>query len=336
MDLSTTYLGLPLSHPVMVGASPLVDDLDTARRLEDAGASALVMHSLFEEQIAQEQFSTLMGLELHAHSHPEALSYLPDPDSWALGSEAYLDRIRRLRASLGIPIIASLNGTSLGGWLAYAQMMEQAGADALELNTYQIASDIYSSSQELEDRLVRLVRALKPTITIPVSVKLSPHHTALPFLASRLLAAGADGIVVFNRFLQPDFDLEEQQLVVRLRLSDPSELLLRLHGLALLHGSYSGSLACSGGVHGPLDAMKAVMAGAHGVQVVSAILQRGPKALTEIRDGMAAWLETHEFADLRQAHGSMSLAKVPNPGAYHRASYMRVLQGWRPEMLPPG
>ncbi|HJU84131.1 MAG TPA: dihydroorotate dehydrogenase-like protein [Holophagaceae bacterium] len=335
MDLSTTYLGLPLTHPVMAGASPLGDDLDVARRLEDAGASALVLHSLFEEQIAQEQFSALMGMELHAESHPEALSYLPDPGSWSHGPEAYLDHIRRLKEALAIPIIASLNGTSLGGWLAYAVMMEQAGADAIELNTYQIASDIYSSSQELEDRLVRIVRSVKPTLGIPVTVKLSPHHTALPFLASRLQAAGADGLVLFNRFLQPDFDLDEQQLVVRLRLSDPSELLQRLHGLALLHGTFSGSLACSGGVHGPLDAMKAVMAGAHGVQVVSAVLQRGPSALTAVRDGLAAWLEGHEFESLAQARGSMSLAKVPNPAAYHRASYMRVLQSWRPEMLPP-
>ncbi|HJW08878.1 MAG TPA: dihydroorotate dehydrogenase-like protein [Holophagaceae bacterium] len=333
MDLSTTYLGLHLTHPIMVGASPLVDDLDVAKRLEDAGASAIVMHSLFEEQIVQEQFSMHLGLELHANAHPEARGYLPTPDSWALGPEAYLNRIRRLRESLDIPVIASLNGTSLGGWLAYASMMEQAGADALELNTYQIASDVYSSSQELEDRLVRIVRTVKPTLGIPVSVKLSPHHTALPFLASRLLAAGADGLVLFNRFLQPDFDLEQQQLVVRLRLSDPSELLLRLHGLAILHGTFGGSLACSGGVHGPLDAMKAVMAGAHGVQVVSAILQQGPAILTQMRDGLAAWLEGHEYESLRQAHGSMSFSKVPDPAAYQRASYMRVLQTWRPDML---
>ena len=334
MDLSLSYLGFELPHPLMAGASPLVDDLDTVRRLEDAGASALVMHSLFEEQITREQFGTYLDRELHAFSHAEASSYLPDPKDFTLGPQTYLEQIRRIKAAVGIPLIASLNGTTPAGWVQYAALMEQAGADALELNTYQVATDPTQPGSLLENQLVALVTQVREAIRIPLAVKLSPSHSSLPHLAKRLSEAGANGLVLFNRFLQPDFDLDSLQLVPRLHLSDSHELLPRLHALAILHGSFPGSLACSGGVHTPEDALKAVMAGAHGVQVVSALLIHGPKYLEALRHGMARWLEAHDYENLRQAHGSMSLHKVPNPHAFERASYMRVLQGWRPELLP--
>lgn len=334
MDLSLSYLGFNLPHPLIVGASPMVDNLDTVRRLEDAGAAALVMHSLFEEQITREQFGTLMDLELHSNAHAEAASYLPETSFFTLGPQTYLEQIRKIKATVAIPVIASLNGTTPSGWVHYGSLMQEAGADALELNTYEIATGPTQSASLLENQLVELVKRVRAEVTIPIAVKLSPTFTSLPNLARRLHEAGADGLVVFNRFLQPDFDLESLQLVPRLFLSDPRELLPRLHALALLHGPFPGSLSCSGGVHEVEDALKAVMAGAHSVQLVSSLLIKGPGHLKTVRQGMAEWLEAREYESLRQAHGSMSLAKVPNPGAYERASYMRVLQGWRPEMLP--
>ncbi len=334
MDLSLNYLGFKLPHPLVVGASPLVDNLDSVRRLEDAGAAAVVMHSLFEEQITREQFGTLLDLELHANAHAEAASYLPDPDAFTLGPQTYLEQIRKIKGAVGIPVIASLNGNTPSGWVHYASLMQEAGADALELNTYDIATDPTQSSALLENQLVELVKRIRAEVTIPLAVKLSPHFTSLPNLSRRLHEAGADGLVLFNRFLQPDFDLESLQLVPRLYLSDGRELLPRLHALALLHGPFPGSLACSGGVHEVEDALKAVMAGAHAVQVVSALLIKGPGYLRTLRQGMAEWLESREYDSLQQAHGSMSFSKVPNPHAFERASYMRVLQGWRPEMLP--
>ncbi len=331
MDLSTTYLGLSLPHPLMAGASPMVDDLGTVRQLEDAGSAAIVMHSLFEEQIAREQFGTLRDLELHSNSNPEAASYLPEPNEFALGPDEYLEQVRRIKAAVTVPVIASLNGTTPSGWLAYAKLIEQAGADALELNVYEVATDPAQTAAALEQRIADTVRAVKAQVKIPVAVKLTPFFSSLPNLARNLEAAGANGLVLFNRMLQPDFDLEQLELVPRMKLSRPSELLLRLHGLAVLHGNFKGSLACSGGVHEASDAVKAVFAGASSVQVVSALLQRGPSFLKHLRTGMAEWLERHEYASLRQGLGSMSLASVPNPHAYQRASYMRVLQGWRPD-----
>ena len=336
MDLSLTYLGLTLPHPLMAGASPLSHDLGFVRRLEDAGTAAIVMSSLFEEQITREQFGTMRDLELHADSNPEARSYLPEPKEFALGPDAYVEQIRRIKAAVAVPVIASLNGTTPGGWTAYAELMEAAGADALELNLYEVATYPAQTAEDVEQRVADTVRLVKSRVTIPVAVKLSPFYTSLPNLAHQLRVAGADGLVLFNRFLQPDFDLENLELVPHLQLSKPSELLLRLHGLAILHGSFKGSLACSGGVHGSHDALKAVFAGASAVQVVSALLGQGPAHLRHLRQGMEEWLERHEYASLRQGLGSMSLAKVPNPSGYERASYMRVLQGWRPESLPEG
>lgn len=334
MDLSINYLGLELAHPLMAGSSPLVNDLGFVRRLEDAGTSAIVMHSLFEEQIAREQFGTVRDLELHSNSNPEARSYLPEPKDFALGPDAYVEQIRRIKAAVAVPVIASLNGTSPGGWTSYAERMEAAGADALELNVYEVATDLLQTAEDVEQRVADTVRAVKSHVTIPVAVKLSPFFSSLPNLAHQLRVAGTDGLVLFNRFLQPDFDLETLELVPHLLLSKPSELLLRLHGLAILFGSFKGSLACSGGVHSAPDALKAVFAGASAVQVVSALLAQGPAHLGQMRQGMSEWLERHEYESLRQGLGSMSLSRVPNPSSYERASYMRVLQGWKPETLP--
>ncbi|MCJ7441762.1 MAG: dihydroorotate dehydrogenase-like protein [Thermoanaerobaculaceae bacterium] len=330
MDLSTTYLGFKLSNPLMPGASPLVDDLDNVKRLEDAGAAAIVMHSLFEEQITHEQLGHLHAVEMHEDSFAEALSYFPRAEEYRLGPEAYLEQIRKIKAMVKVPVIASLNGTSPAGWLDYAKLIEQAGADALELNVYYLATQAWETSESVERRTLEAVRVVKGAVKIPVAVKLSPFYSALANLAKQLDEAGADALVLFNRFYQPDIDVEELEVVPSLQLSDSSELLLRLRWLAILSGHVKGSLACSGGVHSPLDAIKAVMAGAHAVQLVSALLKREPAYLQTVRSGMERWMEEHEYSSLSQMHASMSHQKSPNPQALERANYMRILQGWRP------
>jgi len=329
MDLATTYLGFALPHPLICGASPLVDDLDVVRRLEDAGAAAIVMHSLFEEQITREQIATHHHLEAPADSYAEALSYLPSPPDFRLGPEEYLEQIRRLKAAVAVPVIASLNGSTDGGWLTYARLMQEAGADALELNVYALATDFDVSSELLEKRVLHMLWAMKSAVHVPVAVKLSPFYTALAHFARRLDDLGADGLVLFNRFYQPDFDLDALEVKPVLRLSDSSELLLRLRWLAILAGRLKGSLAVTGGVHTAVDAVKAVMAGADVVQVVSALLKHGPERLASLRAELAAWLTEHEYDSLAQARGSLSLLRCPDPGAHERANYMTILQSWR-------
>jgi dihydroorotate dehydrogenase (fumarate) len=330
MDLSTTYLGLRLPHPLMPGASPLVDDLDDVKRLEDAGAAAIVMHSLFEEQIVREQLATFLHTERHGESFAEAVSFFPSPDRFALGPEEYLEQIGRIKGAVRCPVIASLNGTTLGGWLGYARAMEQAGADALELNVYTIPSDFEEAAGAIEDRTVEMVKAVRGAARIPVAVKLSPYYTSLPQFAKRLDAAGAAGLVLFNRFYQPDIDADGLQVIRGLHLSNSSELPLRLRWLAMLSGRLSTSLAVSGGVHTALDAVKAVMAGAHAVQVVSALLQRGPRYLAALREGLAAWMDEHEYQSLAQLQGCMNMQACPDPSVYERANYMLTLQSWQP------
>ena len=330
MDLKTSYLGLQLAHPLMAGASPLVDDIGMVKRLEDAGASGIVMHSLFEEQITREEQGTLMDMELHANSNAEAVSYFPQPDDFRLGPERYLEQLRRIKEAVAVPVIASLNGTTAAGWLHYAQLMEQAGADALELNVYYIATDAKESAADVEKRTLDVVRTVKAQVKIPVAVKLSPFFSSLAHFAGELEAAGADGLVLFNRFFQPDINVEELLAEPSLQLSGPSDLLLRLRWLAVLHGRIKGSLAVTGGVHDGIGALKAVMAGADAVQMVSALLIHGPERLAQTRATLAEWLEEHEYESLAQARGSMSLLKSPNPQAFTRANYMRILNGWKP------
>ncbi len=329
IDLKTTYLGLELSSPLMPGASPLADGLDSVRRLEDAGAAAIVMRSLFEEQILREEQGALALEAGTAHTSPEAAGYFPAPDEFALGPDAYLAQLARIKAAVRVPVIASLNGTTPAGWLHWASLLEQAGADALELNVYALATDPTEPGASVEDRTLAMVRRVKAAVRIPVAVKLSPFYSSLPHFAERLEAAGADGAVLFNRFYQPDIDPEALEAVPTLHLSDASELLLRLRWLAVLAAQRKCSLACSGGVHAATDAVKAIMAGAHAVQVVSALLQRGPAHLRVLREGLAHWMEEHGYESVAQMTGSMSLARCPDPAAFERANYLRVLQGWR-------
>jgi dihydroorotate dehydrogenase (fumarate) len=273
MDLSTSYLGLQLPHPIMPGASPLVDDLDMVKRLEDAGAAAIVMHSLFEEQIACEKARTAYDFDTRAESFAEATSYFPCRDHFALGPDQYLEQIRRIKDSVSVPVIGSLNGTTPAGWLDYARRIEEAGADALELNLYFIAADLTETGEVVERRAAEIVRTVKAAITIPVAVKLSPFFSSFGHFAQQLDELGVDGLVLFNRFYQPDIDTDNLEVVPRLQLSDSSELLLRLRWTAILSGQLRASLAVTGGVHTAIDVIKAVMTGAHAVQMVSALLQ---------------------------------------------------------------
>jgi dihydroorotate dehydrogenase (fumarate) len=329
MDLSTTYLGLKLPHPLMPGASPLVDELDTVKRLEDAGASAIILRSLFEEQITRERLGMVHHVMVHEESFAEALSYFPKPDEYAFGPERYLEQIRRIKAAVRVPVIGSLNGTTPEGWLSYAHLIEEAGADAIEINFYHVATDARETGADVERRLLEVVRLVKDAVKIPVAVKLSPFFSSIPHLAQQLDALGADGLVLFNRFYQPDIDPEALENVPRLHLSTSAEVLTRVHWLAILSGRVKASLAASGGVHTGIDALKAVMAGAHAVQVVAALLERGPQHLAVILDELRRWLEEHEYDSLRQAQGSMSLLRCPDPEAFERGNYMRILQTWR-------
>lgn len=329
MDLSTSWLGLRLAHPFMPGASPLVDDLGMVRRLEDAGAAAIVMHSLFEEQIEGDISRTEHDVEASAEMFVEAATFFPRPLTFRLGPDAYLEQVRRIRAAVHVPVIASLNGTTLGGWLRYARLLEEAGASALELNLYNVPTDPTVSAEALERRAVSIVAAVKYAVRIPIAVKLSPYFSSLPHFAAALVDAGADGLVLFNRFYQPDFDVDMLDVVPSLRLSDPSELLLRLHWLAILSGQIGVPLAASGGVHLPIHAIKVLMAGASAVQLVSAILQKGPGVLTAMRDAVARWLQEHEYDSVSQVKGSLDFSRCPDPAAFERGNYMRVLQGYR-------
>ncbi len=330
MDLSTRYLGLDLPHPLMPGASPLADDMDAVRRLEDAGAAAIVMRSLFEEQITGEQLATHHFIEDPSESFAEAMSYLPEPPAYHLGPEDYLEQVRRLKDALGVPVIASLNGTTPGGWLRYARLVQEAGADALELNVYRVVTDVRTSAAEIEDHTETLVETIAREVDIPLAVKLSPFYSALPHLAARLARAGARALILFNRFYQADIDLDTLETSPALRLSDSSELLLRIRWLAILSGRVECSLAASGGVHTGHDAAKAVLSGASAVQVVSALLRDGPAQLSRMREEMVRWMEEHEYESLAEMRGAMSLAHCEKPEQLTRANYMRILQSWTP------
>ncbi|MCC7494342.1 MAG: dihydroorotate dehydrogenase-like protein [Fimbriimonadaceae bacterium] len=328
MDLSTKYLGLDLPHPFMPGASKMSEDLDTVRRFEDAGAAAIVLQSLFEEQIVGEQLATYGAVDGRSDAHAEALTYFPTPEAFRLGPEEYLEHVAKIKASCDLPVIGSLNGSSLGGWLDYAKLIEQAGAAALELNAYYLATSINESGEGIEARTVEMVRAVRQAVTIPLAVKLSPFYTSMAHVAQQLCAAGAAGLVLFNRFYQPDIDVEELAVVRSLRLSDSSELLLRLRWLAILSGRLETSLAVSGGVHSHLDAVKSIMCGAHAVQMVSALFLKGPSWLAAVKSDVAQWMESNEYVDLTQMQGSMNLQRCPDTNAYERANYMHVLRSF--------
>jgi dihydroorotate dehydrogenase (fumarate) len=328
MDLSTTYLGLKLPHPLMPGASPLVDDLDTVRRLEDAGAAAIVMHSLFEEQVERSELGMVHGVLVDDPEAPEALAQFPRPEDFPLGPDEYLEQLRRIKATVGVPVSASLNGTTRGGWLRYAQLIEEAGADALELNMSHVSADARDSGADVERRLLEVVRQVRWKVTLPIAVKLSPFYSSLPHVASALDQLGVNGLVLFNRFYQPDIDPEMLLAVPKLTLSTPEELTLRLRWIAILYGRVEASLAASGGVHTGLDVVKTILAGAHAVQVVSALLTRGPAHLVQLRKELARWLEVHDYESLRHAQGELSLIRCAEPEAFERGNYLRILQTW--------
>jgi dihydroorotate dehydrogenase (fumarate) len=328
MDLSTTYLGLKLKHPLIVGASPMVGDIDQVKRLEDAGAAAVVMQSLFEEQLLFEQSAQQSYVDAFENANAEAMSFLPKSGDYVFGPDAYLEQIRKVKAAVKVPVIGSLNGISNSGWLDYSAKIEQAGADALELNVYALPTAADDAAAALEQRLAEMVKHVKGKVKIPVAVKLSPFFTSPVNVASQLVAAGVDGLVIFNRFYQPDIDIEQLEVRHSLELSTSSELRLRLRWLAVLSAKVKTSLAVTGGVHTGSDALKAVMAGASAVQVVSAILKNGPSWIAKTRDEMKVWLESRDYNSLAQALGSMNLARCPDPGIYERGNYMKVLSTW--------
>lgn len=325
MDLSTTYLGLDLPHPLIAGAGPLSDNLDDLRRLEDAGAAAVVLRSLFEEQLRGEEIAAHHALEDHANSFSEASSLLPVADDFAFGPEEYLNHLRMAVDALDIPVMASLNGNTPGGWVDFAGQLADAGAAAIELNLYHLPTDPMRTASAVEADMLEVVRQVKAEVTVPVAAKLSPFFSSLSHFAERLEHAGVDGLVLFNRFYQPDIDTEELAVDPALHLSDRSELLLRLLWLGILSAQRGLSLACTGGVHEVQDALKAVMSGAHGVQVVSALLRGGASHLGVLRDGLSQWLVEHEYESLAQARGSMNLARCPDPAAFTRGNYMHIV-----------
>lgn len=325
VDLSTTYLGLQLKNPVVASASPISKKLGGIRSLEDAGASAVVMYSLFEEQIVQESIALDHYLNRGSDTYAEALTYFPDLENYNVGPEGYLEQIHKAKQVVNIPIIGSLNGVSTGGWVEYAKKIEQAGADALELNMYYVPTDLSLSSQELEQNYVDLVKDVRAQINIPLAVKLSPFYTALPNLASRLSEAGANGLVLFNRFMQPDLDIETLEVTPSLSLSSSSELRLPLRWIAILYSRIQTDLALTSGVHSAQDVLKATMAGASVAMMASELLTNGVQRIGEILTDIQAWMETFEYQSIEQMKGSMSQRAVAEPAAFERANYMKVL-----------
>lgn len=328
VDLATTYLGLKLAHPLVVSPSPLTEDLGNIRRMEDAGAAAIVLHSLFEEQITLESQWLDQHLSAGTESFAESLTYFPDMTSYNLGPEGYLEHVRKAKAAVGIPIIGSLNGTSAGGWIDYAKKIEEAGADALELNIFYIPTDPEMAGAEVEQRYVDLAAKVKASVRIPVAVKLGLYFSSMPNMARRLDQAAVDGLVLFNRFYQPDFDLENLEVFPNLILSSPYELLVRLHWVAILHGRIRADMAVTGGVHSGLDVLKAMMAGARVAMMTSALLRNGIEHLVKVREELVRWMEEHEYESIRQMQGSMSQRSVADPAAFVRANYMRVLSSY--------
>jgi len=328
IDLSTSYLGLRLGNPFMAGASPLGDHLDTVRRLEDAGCAAIVLHSLFEEQISQQDSGRIHHMDPLDRRFTTIVSYFPEPEHYALGPDEYLEHLRKVKAAVGIPVIGSLNGTTGEAWLKYAKLIQQAGADAVELNTYQVVTDLAESAVSVERGLQHIVEDVRRELRIPFAVKLSPFFTAFGNLARELDRAGANGLVFFNRFLQPDIDIRHLAVWPRLELSTSDELLLRLRWLAILRGKVRCPLAVTGGVANPNDGIKAILAGADAVQMVSSILRHGPSYFTLMRDELRRWMESLEFGAVGDIRGRLSLATTEAPGAFERAQYIRTISNW--------
>jgi dihydroorotate dehydrogenase (fumarate) len=319
---------MELANPIVPSASPLTFGLDHMKKLEDAGASALVIASLFEEQIEHEEREIFRMLETAANASNEASSYFPELDDYRVGPEAYLAHVEQAKKSLSIPVIGSINGTSEGGWVRYAKLIEEAGADALELNVYLVAAGSDITSEQVEARYLKLVHIVKESVSIPLAVKVGPFFSSMAHMANQLVEAGADGLVLFNRFMQPDIDLERLSVDPSLHLSTSQELTLPLRWIAILHGNVEASLAGTTGVHTAEDALKLILAGADVTMMASALLHNGPGRLTEVLQGVERWLDEHEYESVEQAKGSMSQRNVADPVAFERANYMKSLTSY--------
>ncbi len=329
MELTTEYMGMKLRTPLVPSASPLSEDVDNIKSMEDAGAAAVVLHSLFEEQIEQERHDLNFHMTANTYSFPEALTFFPEPSHFHVGPEEYLDHIRKAKESVDIPVIASLNGSSLGGWIDYAIDIEQAGADALELNIFYVPTDIDMISAQVEQTYIDILEVVKERVRIPVAVKLGPYFSNLAHMARRLDTAGADALVLFNRFYQPDIDLKHLEVRPHILLSTPQALRLPLRWVAMLYGRVRADLAASGGIHTGLDAIKMIMAGANITMLCSVLLKRGIEQIGVIEREMLDWMEQYEYESLREMHASMSQRNSPDPAAFERAQYVRALQDFR-------
>jgi len=325
MDLSTNYLGLTLRTPLVPSASPLSEEIDSIKAMEDAGAYAVVLHSLFEEQLRQDSAELDHHLEHGTYSFAEALTYFPEPESFRLGPEEYLEHIAKARKAVGIPIIASLNGSSAGGWTGYAKAIQQAGAQALELNIYYIPTDMNLSSAQIEQNYLDILKAVKSVVTIPVAVKLSPFFTNFANMARQLDQAGADGLVLFNRFYQPDIDLEALEVKPNLLLSTPMAMRVPLRWIAMLYGRIRPSLAATSGIHRATDVLKVLMAGADISMLCSALIRHGPRQIGVVERDLLAWMEEHEYQSVAQLKGSLSQKNCADPSAFERAQYMKAI-----------
>lgn len=329
MDLTTTYMGLTLRSPLVPAASPLSEDIDNIKRMEDAGAAAVVMHSLFEEQLRLERYELHHHLTYGTESFPEALTYFPELSNFRIDAETYLDHIQRAKQQVKIPIIASLNGASVGGWTSYAGQIEQAGADALELNVYYVPTDASLTGTQIEQTYLDILQAVKTTVTIPVAIKLSPYFTNMAHMAQRLDQAGANALVLFNRFYQPDINLDTLTVEPNVLLSTPQAMRLPLRWIAILYGHLNASLAATSGIHTGQDVLKMLMAGASVTMLCSVLLRHGIHHIQRIEQDMCNWMETHEYESVQQLQGSMSQRHCPNPTAFERAQYMRSLQTYK-------
>lgn len=330
MDLTTTYLGLQLRSPLVVGAAaPLTEDIDNIKRIEDAGAAAVVLHSLFEEQLRQERYELHHHLTYGTESYAEALTYFPEPEIFHVGSEEYLNHIQQAKRTVDIPIIASLNGSTLGGWIDYAQQIQQAGADALELNIYSVPTDLELTSIQIEQNYLDILRAVKAAVNIPVAVKLSPFFSNMANMAHQLTNAGADALVLFNRFYQPDINLEELEVKPHVLLSTPQAMRLPMRWIAILYSRIAADLAATGGIHKSTDVLKMLMAGAKITLLVSVLLRHGIEQMHEIEQGMRDWMTEHEYESVKQMQGSMSQLNCPDKSAFERAQYMKAIQTYK-------
>jgi dihydroorotate dehydrogenase (fumarate) len=329
MDLTTTYLGLKLKNPIVPSAGPLSHTVDSMKRLEDAGAAAIVMYSLFEEQIVHDSAELNHYLANGTESFAEAITYFPEADDYNLGPEEYVEHIHRAKGALGIPVIGSLNGISTGGWVKFARKIEEAGADAIELNVYYIPTDPALAGTAVEERYIDVLQAVKSTVKIPVAIKLSPFFSSMANMAHRLDDAGADGLVLFNRFYQPDFDLEVLEVTPNVILSTPQAMRLPLRWVAILHGQVKASIAATSGIHTTQDVLKMLMAGADVTMMCSALLKHGAGRIGEVLTELLRWMEEHEYESVRQMKGSMSQKSVADPASFERANYMKALNSYK-------